>query len=86
MPSMDLLYRIAAALDVSVADVFSIVENRAHDEQQLMLNSLYIALPERDRALLLSFAGLLQARDQQEPADLPSGTALPSLFGDSTNV
>lgn len=84
MPSMDLLYRIAAALGVTVTDVFSIADNREHDEQQLALNSLYIALPERDRDLLLAFARLLQDRDQQELSAVAlDAVALPLSMGEA---
>ncbi len=87
MPSMDLLYRLAASLDVRVSDVFSIADNREHDEQQLALNSLYITLPTRERDLLFAFAKLLQDRDQQDVEALSmEPVILPVMFGDSTDV
>ncbi|GAA3954593.1 helix-turn-helix transcriptional regulator [Allohahella marinimesophila] len=84
MPSMDLLYRITASLDVSVSDVFFIVDNREPDELQLALNSLYIALPDRDRELLLAFGKLL--RDQQDLPATADAVALPGMFVDSTSA
>jgi len=63
-PSLDLLYRISAALNFSLAEIFSTSEpgDKISDPNQVALNTIFISLLERDRELLLAFAKLLQER------------------------
>ncbi|EMP54447.1 helix-turn-helix type 3 domain-containing protein [Marinobacter santoriniensis NKSG1] len=71
-PSLDLLYRIAEALGYTMADIFSISEaSKDHrDPKQVALNTIFIALLEQDRELLLEFARLLQERAQKNISDI----------------
>ncbi|MCK7548766.1 helix-turn-helix domain-containing protein [Marinobacter koreensis] len=66
-PSLDLLYRVADALDSTMADIFSISEasGTQRDPRQVALNTFFISLPEQDRELLVSFAELLQAHSRK---------------------
>lgn len=61
-PSLDLLYRLSETLDFSLAEIFAAADQRAHDDKQVILNSLFIALYDEDRELLVDFAKLLQER------------------------
>ncbi|KMQ73085.1 helix-turn-helix domain-containing protein [Marinobacter subterrani] len=61
-PSLELLYRLAEALDLSLTDIFSVAEKQQLDSQQVALNAAFISLLEADRQLLLEFAELLQKR------------------------
>lgn len=65
-PSLDLLYRMAAALDFTLTDIFSVSEQRQQDSKQVALNAIFISLLDHDRALLLDFAKLLQERASRE--------------------
>lgn len=61
-PSLELLYRMAEALDLTLTDIFSVAERKQLDSAQVSLNAAFISLPEEDRQLLLAFAELLQNR------------------------
>lgn len=64
-PSLDLLYRIADALDYSVADIFLASGQRSaegDDASLTALNAIFASLLQQDRELLLDFARLLQKR------------------------
>lgn len=61
-PSLELLYRLAEALDLSLTDIFSVAERKQLDSEQVALNAAFISLLEEDRQLLLDFAELLQRR------------------------
>ena len=69
-PSLDLLYRLSEALDFSLAEIFSAADNRNHDDKQVALNSVFIALLDQDRELLLDFAQLLQERAARDPTSI----------------
>lgn len=69
-PSLDLLYRLSEALDFSLAEIFSAADHRGHDEKQVALNSVFIALLDQDRELLLDFARLLQERAARDPSTI----------------
>ncbi|KAA0014125.1 helix-turn-helix transcriptional regulator [Billgrantia pellis] len=74
-PSLDLLYRIAAALDYHLADIFSLGDEQHFiDSRQATLNMTFLGLPEEDQHLLLEFARLLKARaTRQQPLPGPQG-------------
>lgn len=63
-PSLDLLYRLADALDYSMADIFltSNHGNGGDDSSLTALNAVFVSLLRQDRELLLEFARLLQRR------------------------
>ncbi len=61
-PSLELLYRMAEALNLAVADIFSIAERKQPDCKQDALNAAFVLLPDADRVLLLEFARLLKRR------------------------
>ncbi|WP_166256920.1 helix-turn-helix domain-containing protein [Marinobacter salicampi] len=69
-PSLNLLYRLAESLDFSLAEIFSAADQRAHDDKQVILNSLFIALYDEDRELLVDFAKLLQERASRDMSDI----------------
>jgi len=78
-PSLDLLYRLAEALDLSLTDIFSVAEKNQLDSQQVALNAAFISLLEEDRQLLLDFAELLQKRARRPMASVSVGKdALPA--------
>lgn len=62
-PSLELLFRIAKALDSHLSDIFSL-SDEAHcpDANQLTLNAVFASLEATDRELLLDFAQLLKQR------------------------
>lgn len=62
-PSLELLFRIAKALDTHLSEVFSL-SDEAHypDASQLALNTVFSSLEAKDRELLLDFAQLLKQR------------------------
>jgi transcriptional regulator with XRE-family HTH domain len=64
-PSLELLYRLAQALSLSLTDIFSVAEKKQLDSEQVALNATFISLLEQDRQLLLEFAQLLQRRASQ---------------------
>ncbi|OOE88995.1 helix-turn-helix domain-containing protein [Salinivibrio sharmensis] len=70
-PSLDLLYKIAEALDYQLTDVFQHVEECRGNVKQSALNAIFITLLEQDQDLLLEFAQLLKKRndDCQQKAD-----------------
>ena len=61
-PSLELLYRLAEALDQSLTDIFSVAEKNQLDSQQVALNAAFISLLDEDRKLLVDIAKLLQQR------------------------
>ncbi|WP_166262132.1 helix-turn-helix domain-containing protein [Marinobacter salicampi] len=61
-PSMDLLYRLADSLDVSLTELFQLAENRHSDEIQTSLNTNFLRMKPSDRSLLVAFSDLLQTR------------------------
>lgn len=69
-PSLDLLYRLADALDFSLAEIFSAADKQSRDEKQVQLNSLFISLLDEDRELLVDFAKLLHARACRDPENI----------------
>jgi len=69
-PSLELLYRLAQALDLSLTDIFSVAEKKQLDSQQVALNAAFISLVEEDRQLLLDFAELLQKRSLRPMASV----------------
>jgi transcriptional regulator with XRE-family HTH domain len=69
-PSLDLLYRLANALNFSLADIFSVAEQSKVDGEQITLNALFISLFDQDRELLVEFARLLQKRAGRPPDDV----------------
>jgi transcriptional regulator with XRE-family HTH domain len=74
-PSIDLLYRLAAALDISLSDLFAVAEGESGDSRQVDLNAIFLLLTDEDRALLLDFARLVHKRKGDEPsASLRPGT------------
>lgn len=67
-PSLDLLRRIARALDMALSDIFSIAEEGVQKEEQYrrhVLCCLFSHLPQADQALLVDMAQLLQKRHEQ---------------------
>ncbi|WP_104201652.1 helix-turn-helix domain-containing protein [Billgrantia saliphila] len=75
-PSLELLYRIAAALDYHLADIFSLGDEQHFvDARQATLNMTFLGLPEEDQHLLLEFARLLKTRAVRR-------RPLPSLSGE----
>ncbi|WP_375191397.1 helix-turn-helix domain-containing protein [Marinobacter sp.] len=66
-PSLELLYRLAEALNLAVADIFSIAERKHLDTKQDALNAAFVLLPDTDRVLLLEFARLLKRRHNLQP-------------------
>ena len=78
-PSLELLYRLAEALDLSLTDIFSVAERKQLDSEQVALNAAFISLLEEDRQLLLDFAELLQRRSTHPMASVCVGQdALPA--------
>ncbi|MFL1407299.1 helix-turn-helix domain-containing protein [Marinobacter sp. M1N3S26] len=72
-PSLDLLYRIAQALECSMADIFlASCEGSGKDPSQAALNAVFGSLMQQDRELLLDFARLLQTRTQRAGARSPA--------------
>ncbi len=69
-PSLDLLYRLAEGLDFSLSEIFSAADQRDHDDKQVALNAVFIALLDQDRELLLDFAKLLHERGSRDPATI----------------
>lgn len=69
-PSLDLLYRLSDALEFTLAEIFSAADRRSHDDKQVALNSVFIALLDQDRELLLEFAKLLHGRASREPSKI----------------
>ncbi|WP_409522548.1 helix-turn-helix domain-containing protein [Nitrincola sp. MINF-07-Sa-05] len=65
-PSLDLLYRIASALDFSLSEIFSIADQNAIDGRQVALNAVFVALLDHDKELLLEFAKLLKGRSAKD--------------------
>lgn len=65
-PSLDLLYRLAAALDISVTELFQIAENQKADRGQIYLNVNFIRLSPKDRTLLVDFSHLLRKSERQD--------------------
>ena len=63
-PSLDLLYRIADALDYRLTDIFQLAESCQENSRQSALNALFISLVEQDQELLLEFAQLLKKRSK----------------------
>lgn len=59
-PSLDLLYRLADTLDVSVTQLFQIAESQEADQGQASLNVNFVRLTPADRTLLVDFSDLLQ--------------------------
>ncbi len=72
-PSLELLYRLAQALDLSLTDIFSVAEKKQLDSEQVALNAAFISLIEGDRQLLLDFAEMLQRRSTQPMSDVSVG-------------
>lgn len=78
-PSLDLLYRLADALGLTITDIFSVAENRRLDPDQVALNAIFISLLDDDRQLLLRIAELLRQRACRPLADINVGSgALPA--------
>ena len=73
-PSLDLLYRISAALGYSIADIFLATDELSdgRDPTQIALNTVFISLLPTDRTLLLDFARLLQKRRAAEGSGIAS--------------
>ncbi|WP_404416178.1 helix-turn-helix domain-containing protein [Marinospirillum sp.] len=65
-PSLDLLYKIAEALDYQLADIFQEADSQYASRRQSALNTLFISLVDQDQELLLEFAELLQRRQQKK--------------------
>jgi|GEM_PF-797354 len=65
-PSLDLLYRIADALEYELSDIFKVADNSNHNERQSALNALFISLVDQDQELLVEFAALLKKRQQKD--------------------
>lgn len=63
-PSLELLYKIAQALDYRLADIFNLADFSGEDKNssQSALNTVFISLFEEDQELLVEFAKLLQSR------------------------
>ena len=76
-PSIDLLYRIAGALDYRVSEIFAVVESEESDQRLPALNAIFLALLDHDRALLLDFARMLKERSERYRSDF-AADALPS--------
>ncbi|WP_341581124.1 helix-turn-helix transcriptional regulator [Marinobacter metalliresistant] len=83
-PSLELLYRLAQALSLSLTDIFSVAEKKQLDSGQVALNATFISLLEEDRQLLLEFAQLLQRR-ASHPMDSVS-VGQDSLPADATDA
>lgn len=78
-PSLDLLYKITAALDYRLADVFLLAESEEPNTKQTALNAVFISLLEQDQELLLEFAKLLQSRAHKNPGQVQVGlSTMPS--------
>ncbi|MDL0431944.1 helix-turn-helix transcriptional regulator [Marinobacter sp. TBZ242] len=78
-PSLELLYRLAGALGLSLTDIFSVAERKQLDSEQVALNAAFISLLEDDRQLLLEFAELLQRRSPHPIGNVSVGQdALPA--------
>ncbi len=61
-PSLDLLYRLAVVLDVSVTELFRVAENTESEKGQASLNANFTNLKPADRNLLVDFSDLLKNR------------------------
>lgn len=72
-PSLELLYRMAEALDLTLTDIFSVAERKQLNSAQVSLNAAFISLPEEDRQLLLAFAELLQSRSSHSLTSVSVG-------------
>ncbi|MEO9523208.1 MULTISPECIES: helix-turn-helix domain-containing protein [Marinobacter] len=72
-PSLELLYRLAQSLDLSLTDIFSVAERKQLDSEQVALNAAFISLIEDDRQLLLDFAEMLQRRSSRPLGDISVG-------------
>ncbi|WP_166260110.1 helix-turn-helix domain-containing protein [Marinobacter salicampi] len=59
-PSLDLLYRLADSLNVSVNELFQVSEVSRSGDGQSHLNANFIQLAPSDRSLLVDFSNLLQ--------------------------
>ncbi|WP_300497749.1 helix-turn-helix transcriptional regulator [Marinobacter sp.] len=59
-PSMELLYRLAEALDVSVTKLFQFSEGEHFGESQASLNANFSHLARSDQMLLVEFSNLLR--------------------------
>ncbi len=78
-PSLELLYRLAEALGLSLTDIFSVAEKHQLDSEQVELNAAFISLVEEDRQLLLEIAELLQRRSVRPMTSVSVGLdALPA--------
>lgn len=78
-PSLELLYRLAEALGLSLTDIFSVAERKQLDSEQVALNAAFISLLEDDRQLLLEFAELLRRRSPYPIGNVSVGQdALPA--------
>lgn len=71
-PSLDLLYRLAEALNFSLTDIFSVAEQARPGSDQLALNAVFLSLLENDRELLVEFARLLRERSNGSGAGVAS--------------
>jgi transcriptional regulator with XRE-family HTH domain len=80
-PSIDLLYRLASALDISLSDLFAVAEGESGDDRQIDLNAIFLLLEDQDRALLLDFAHLVRKRQSIEPESARRPDALSNGAG-----
>lgn len=69
-PSLALLYRLAEAMEFSLGEIFSIADQKVHNDNQIALNTIFICLLEQDKELLLDFAQLLQERANRNNEDI----------------
>lgn len=79
-PSLTLLYRLSEAMNFSLGEIFSIADQKVHNDRQVALNTIFITLLEQDRELLLDFAELLQQRANR------NDTATPAFDASATKV
>ena len=75
-PSIDLLYRLADALDTSLSDLFAVAAGESGDSRQVELSAIFLLLSDQERALVLDFARLVKKRKVHEPAADPRPGAL----------
>lgn len=79
-PGLDLLFRLADAMNYSLATLFAFTEkNTDMDEEQSTLLALFMTLPDQDRALLIDFAEIMHARNKP-PGD-PIENPMPPKAG-----